>query len=74
MWRKDVASRGSGVTANKMASAHMAVRIPRAVASAPAAGRAERYRSRHHEPRGGRDPAEEMRRNVVSAEGDGDDP
>jgi len=36
-------------------------------------GRAERYRAGDNEPRGRRDPAEEMRRNVVPAEGDGDD-
>jgi hypothetical protein len=36
MGRIDVASRGSGVTANTMARTHMAVRIPNAVARASA--------------------------------------
>jgi hypothetical protein len=50
MVRIDVASRGSGVTANVMASAHMAARIPKAVARAPASCVSPRRQARPRTP------------------------
>jgi hypothetical protein len=68
-----VANWGNGVTANRMARAHMAVRIPAAVASTPAVAAPSRMVPETTKPRGRCDLAEQLRRDVVAPEGDGDD-